>query len=346
MMIPAFLSIDVEPEAFQLDRRDPPTWAGYAAMAEYVERLRADLTERTGTAPRFGWYFRTDPQIAEIHGRPDHALVAFPERTARLQASGDYFGVHAHLIRWSADRGRWVHEFGDDDWQTYATRFALEAYGRWAGAPPRRFRAGAGFLTNRIVEVAEQAGVEVDLSLEPVTGWGVSVPAVPSGVDSSPIVGAYTDCASAPRVPYRPAHHEFRRDGGRRGRRLIMVPLASRSLVGRRRLWRRVARRLLRGPAPVEMLYPTAGWRSPSGFWDLVEQQLRSMRRPYLSLAVRTDAAASDIAGKVRRIFDALPGHPLAQRLRFDDPLTTLPEVAAMSGRRSAERRPPGSRAS
>ena len=104
MTIPAFLNIDVEPEAFQLDRRDPPAWAGYAAIVEYAERLRADLTARTGAAPRFGWYFRTDPQIAEIHGRPDHALVAFPERTARLQAAGDYFGVHSHPIRWDADR--------------------------------------------------------------------------------------------------------------------------------------------------------------------------------------------------------------------------------------------------
>src|SRR5262245_11550250 len=113
MMIPAFLSIDVEPEAFQLDRRDPPTWAGYAALAEYAEHLRAKLTACTRTAPRFGWYFRTDPQIAEVHGRPDYALVAFPERRARLQAAGDYFGVHAHPIRWAPEHGQWVHDFLD-----------------------------------------------------------------------------------------------------------------------------------------------------------------------------------------------------------------------------------------
>ncbi len=48
------------------------------------------------------------------------------------------------------------------------------------------------------------------------------------------------------------------------------------------------------------------------------------MRRPYLSLGIRTDAAASEVAATVRRIFDALPGHPLAQRLRFENPLTTF----------------------
>lgn len=326
MTIPAFLSIDVEPEGFQLDRRDPPAWAGYAAVVECAERLRTDLTARTGATPRFGWYFRTDPQIAEIHGRPDYALAAFPERTAQLQAAGDYFGVHAHAIRWAADRGLWVHDFGDGDWQADATRFALEAYGQWAGAPARLFRAGAGFLTNGIVEAAEQAGVEIDLSLEPVTGWGVNASAVPSGTDSSPIVGAYTDCGRAPRLPYRPARHDFRVDGGRRGRQLLMVPVATRSLAPRRPLWRRAARRVLRGPAPkaVEVLYLTADWPSAHGFWDIVEQELRSMRRPYLSLGVRTDAAASVVAGRVRRIFDALPSHPLAHRLRFEDPLTTF----------------------
>jgi len=323
--IPSFLSVDVEPEALQLDRRDPPTWAGYAAMVEYAERLRADLTARTGQAPRFGWYFRTDPQIAEIHGRPDHALVAFPERAARLQAAGDYFGVHAHSIRWAADRGQWVHEFGEGDWPAHATRFALAAYSEWAGAPAQRFRAGAGFLTNRIVEAAEQAGVEVDLSLEPVTGWGVSASVVPTGVDSSPIVGAYTDCGGAPRLPYRPARHDFRIDGGTQGRRLVMVPLATRSLPPWGPLWRRAARRVLRGPDPkaVQVLHPTAHWPSPHGFWDLVEQRLRSMRRPYLSLGIRTDAASSEIAGKVRRILDELPAHRLARELCFEDPLTT-----------------------
>ena len=323
-MIPAFLSIDVEPEGFQLDRRDPPPWAGYAAAVEYAGWLRASLAERTGTAPKFGWYFRTDPQIAEVHGRPDHALVAFPDRTALLQAAGDYFGVHAHSIRWAADRGLWVHEFGDAGWQGYATRFALDAYAQWAGGPARLFRSGAGFLTNHIVEAAEQAGVEVDLTLEPVTGWGVHASAVPSGVDSSPIVGSYTDCGKAPRRPYRPARHDFRIDGGRRGRRLVMVPLATQVRVRRRPLWRRAARRILHGPAPVEMLYPTAGWPSGDAFWDAVEQRLRSMRRPYLSLGIRTDAAASTVAGRVRHIFDALPGHRLAQRLRFEDPSTTL----------------------
>ena len=324
--IPAFLSVDVEPDGFQLDRRDPPEWGGYVAMVEYLTRLRADLDGWTGRTPRFGWYVRTDPQIAEVHGRPDHALVAFPQCVDRLQAAGDYFGVHSHLIRWAPERDQWVHEFGDGDWQANATRFALDAFSQWAGTPPRLFRSGAGFLSDRLLETVEQAGVAIDLTLEPVTGWGVGAPAVPTAVDSTPIVGAYTDCAGAPRVPYRPARHDFRVDGGRAGRRLLMVPLTTRSLQPPRPRWRRVARRVLRGPAPieVEVLYPMAPWPSAHGYWDIVDQQLRSMPRPYLSLGIRTDAVASETAVSIRRIFDALPGHPLAQRLRFENPLVTF----------------------
>lgn len=324
--IPAFLSIDVEPDGFQLDRRDPPPWTGYLALVDYATRLRADLTGWTGRTPRFGWYVRTDPQIAEVYGRPDHALVAFPECAAGLQAAGDYWGVHSHPIRWAPESGQWVHEFGDGDWPVQATRFALDAFGGWAGAPPRLFRAGSGFLTDRIVEAAEQAGVAIDLTLEPVTGWGVGAATMPSGVDVAPVVGSYTDCGGAPREPYRPAHHDFRVDGGRTGRRLLMVPLTTRSLVPTRPRWRRVARRVVRGrtPSAVEVLHPSAGWSSAHEYWDVVDRQLRSMRRPYLSLGIRTDAPASAVAAKVRRIFDALPEHPLAQRLRFENPLTTF----------------------
>src|SRR5258706_13277206 len=96
--IPAFLSVDVELDGFQLDRRDPPAWGGYVAMVEYLTRLRADLGGWTGRTPRFGWDGRTDPQIAGGHGRPDHALVAFPECGERLRAPGDHSGVHSQRI--------------------------------------------------------------------------------------------------------------------------------------------------------------------------------------------------------------------------------------------------------
>jgi len=108
---------------------------------------------------------RTDPQIAEVYGRPDHALVAFPECAARLQAAGDYWGVHPHPIRWAPECGQWVHEFGDGEWLAQSTRFALDAFGRWAGAPPRLFRAGAGFL--KVVSQSLPLSYQTYLATEP-----------------------------------------------------------------------------------------------------------------------------------------------------------------------------------
>lgn len=329
--IPAFLSFDVEPDGFQLARGEPPGWAGYDAMFEFAERLRSDLAMRSGAAPTFGWYFRTDPQIADVYGRPDHVLAAYPDRMARLESKGDYFGVHAHPIRWCEQRRLWVHDFADAAWLAHCTRFSLEAFARWAGSPALRFRSGAGFLTNEIVEAIHQCGVKVDLSLEPVAGWGLNASDVNTSVDTSPIVGAYTDCRTAPRVPFHPAHHDFRVSGGRRGRGLVMVPLATRLVPPEKPLWWRVARRLARGSSgswpKVQMLYPSAEWPSERSYWDLVARQLRSMRRPYLSLAIRTDADDLKIAARVRRLFEALPEHPLAQRLRFVDPLYIAPTL-------------------
>lgn len=325
--IPAFLSIDVEPDGLQLSRSEPPGWPGYAAMVDFAEQLRSELTEGAGAVPRFGWYFRTDPQIAEVYGRPDFALTEFPARAGRLEASGDYFGVHSHPIRWSEHRQLWVHDFADAGWLAHCTRFSLEAFAGWAGSPARRFRAGAGFLSNEIVDVIDECGVKVELGLEPVAGWGLEDTEVSTSIDASPMVGAYTDCGRAPRVPFRPARHDFRVPDRRHGRSVLMVPLATTALLPVRPLWKRTARRILGKSPEVRALYPSAPWPSARFYWDLVERELRSMDRPYLSLAIRTTAADLIGGSRLLELFGALPRHPLGRRLRFVDPLDAAPDL-------------------
>jgi len=329
--IPTFLSIDVEPNGFQLSHSDPSGWTGYDAMIEFAEQMRFKLAERTGAAPKFGWYFRTDPQIAQAYGRPEHALAQYPERIARLQATGDYFGVHAHPIRWCERRRLWVHDFADREWLVHCMRSSLDAYSRWSGSPAQRFRAGAGFLTNDVIDIADQCGVKVDLSLEPVANWSLTMRKVLSAVDDSPRVGGLTDCRTAPRVPFRPARHDFRIAGGANSRNLVMVPITTGPAVQPRPAWRRLARRLILGSAGRDVLFPSADWPSASFYWGLVERQLRSMDRPYLSLAIRTDSPDSALMGKVRRLFNALPEHPLAEQLCFVDPLDVAPDLARNS---------------
>jgi hypothetical protein len=327
--IPAFLSIDVEPDAFQISRDNTQKWSGYGGVFDLSLWLRKELSRKSGMTPNFGWYYRMDPQIEDVCGRADAAMTGFPGRTAALREQGDYFGVHAHPLRWSAKQRLWVHDFGDRNWLRECTRFSLDAFERCNGSQPQVYRAGASFLNDDIVDVLDDHGVALELSLEPVEGWGLHSTVVPCAVDTSPIVGNYTNCIAAPQTPYRPAREEFRRIGSNGdARSILLIPLStgSRTLPS----WRSKLKRRLRGapePDPVGMLYPTVDWPSERYFWDIVAHQLQSMQRPYLSLAIRTDPPASAPTAKLSRLFAALVKHPLAERLRFVNPLDVKEQI-------------------
>lgn len=331
-LIPAFLSFDVEPDGFQLTRPAPPMWQGYGAMFDTAEQLRSRLRARSGAAPAFGWYFRTDPQIAEVYGIAHSALAEFPERVAELKGQGDYFGVHAHPIRWSDVEHAWAHDVADTEWTAHCTRYALEAFARWQGSPALRFRAGGGYLSNTIIETLEGHGVKVDLSLEPVKGWWLYSTQVQTAIDSSPIIGKYTDCHTAPRIAYRPARENFRVAGGETGRSLVMIPHTTARVPLEISLWRRTIGRFNRQPVEeAAMLYPSIEWPSVKYFWDLVARHLQTMPKPYLSLGIRTDAPDSPLVRRVQKILEALPQHPLAERLRFADPVAVAPSLIGIA---------------
>jgi hypothetical protein len=321
--IPAFLSIDVEPDGFQLSRTDPPKWSGYEATIELAEWLRSELLKRLDEAPKFGWYFRMDPQIAEVYGRPDYIVAKFGEPIDQLRQKGDYFGVHSHPVRWCDERNAWIHDFADANWNMRCAKFALEAYADWCGTPAKRFRGGAGFLTNDIVEVVDQCGVTVDLTLEPVEAWSSISRVVPSGVDTSPYIGVHTDCLPAPRTVYRPSHHDFRVPTTTKGRDLTMVPMSTYLVTRRQNRLRRILQRVLPQPTRQRrrVLHLSEQWPSGASYWDLVAEQTRSMNRPYISVAVRTDAPGSAPVVNARKRFDALLQHPLSKCLHFVDPL-------------------------
>ena len=334
--IPAFLSIDVEPDALQISRDDREHWPGYRQTYDFAVSLRGRLAQVSGAKPIFGWYYRMDPQIEQVCGRADVAMTAFSDRTAALREEGDYFGVHAHPMRWSKDRQLWVHDFGDRQWLRDSTKFALDAFTACNGSPARLFRSGAGFMSNEIVDVADRNGVVAELSLEPVAGWGLRSKVVPGAVDTSPIVGDYTNCVMAPKTPYHPSHGDFRKAGDGDARRILLIPLTTGpALLPPRGLISRLKRRL-RGkaePEAVHMLYPAEDDWSERYFWDLVSHRLRSMERPYLSLAIRTDRLESFRAARVCRVFTELTRHPLAKRLRFVDPLAVKEQIAPQPAR-------------
>jgi hypothetical protein len=323
--IPAFLSIDVEPDAFQLARDDADCWPGYADSFALAASLRDALSRASGAAPRFGWYFRMDPQIAAVFGRADVAMSAFPERIEALRAAGDYFGAHAHPLRRSREHAAWVHDFASSAWLRECTQATLDAFAACTGERVRRFRAGAGFLCDDIVDVLDRNGVDAELSLEPIESGGLRMPAVTTSIDESPLIGRYTNCVDAPRVPYHPSAGDFRRRGNGDARRILLVPM---STACDRDAWRgvidSVRRRLFPPREPVRMLYMAESWPSPRYFWDLVDAEASAMTKPYVSLALRTEQATSVRGSRVAELLRALVEHPLAERLRFVDPLEAL----------------------
>ena len=326
--IPAFLSIDVEPDGFQ----EPNLcWTGFESILDTIEGLRADLGAVSGVAPRFGWYLRMDPQVAAIHGRPDHLAVAYADVLHRLAGSGDVFGSHIHAVRLSDDGTTWVHEVVDPEWAAHCIEVAFDAHASAFGGPPERHRyGGGGFIDDGIVGLLDEHGVTMDLTLEPGVSHGRRAAAadVQSGVDSSPRTGAIADCRHVPRHPYRPAHRDFRAVGNGHARSVIMVPLSSTRLRPGKPLWRQAGGTIKRRARALPQVLRMAPWaHSPAGFWDLAAAHLRASARPYLSLALRTDAPSSGDARRVRAVLAHLPCHPLARRLRFVDPLEAVPAL-------------------
>jgi hypothetical protein len=318
----AFLSIDVEPDGFQLDGPEEGSWSGMEAMVPFVESLRTRLHEVSGSMPAIGWYFRLDPQIETVFGRPDFAVQAFARVIADLGARGDYFGIHPHLLRRDDPTDAWVHDFADADFAAGCTRRCAEVYADAFGEPPRRQRFGAGILNDAIVDEAERCGIAVDLSLEPSNKDGHAE--VRSGIDRTLVVGAYPDLSRAPRTAYRPARGDFRTADPRSDRTITLVPLSSTTRYPRRPPVRRVVRRVVRGRSGPRVLYPTMPWPSPRVFWDLVQRELEAREHRHVSLAVRTDHPSSLATQRVRTLFEYLPGHPIAERLRLVDPLSVL----------------------
>jgi hypothetical protein len=240
----------------------------------------------------------------------------------RLKESGDYFGVHCHPVRWSDERRLWIHDFADSSWNVDCVKFALAAYATWSGAAAKRFRGGAGFLSNNVVEALDQSGVEVELSLEPLGARPFTE--VGSAIDSSPYVGSHPDCLSAPQVAYRPAREDFRVPR-KTGRNLIILPMATYSRAPWRPLWKRL---LTRGPEPeVRILHMAYPWPSASYYWNLANRQISSMRCPYLSIALRTDAPDSAPLINTRKVLDGLMEHPIVEQLEFLDPLDVAPRL-------------------
>lgn len=337
-MIPAFLSVHVEPDAYQVGPTGPAAWDGYDAVDEILSTLRTSLARAVGGQPSFTWLFRMDPQIQATCSSGAHAVTAFRDRVDRLAQLGDRFGLHIHPLRWSDERNLWVHEFADRTFTRGCIVSAVETFTQAIGEPPRVHSFGAGMFSDDAIETLDELDVWIDMSADRqfASKAGLAHPVdVASGVDTAPIVGSKVDCSRIPPYPYRPSHDNARRVDQRRGRQIVVVPMSAVPRHPDRPKWRRVARRVRYGlGTPMMTMYTARTWPNPRDFWDVLERHLDSMRHPYVAIGVRTDKPGSKADATVRALFEQLPDHPIASRLEFVDPVAGVPPLLPAHARR------------
>jgi len=325
--IPAIWRIDIEPDEHDV-RPDPnpPPWYGFIAMAALLEQLRPRLADLSGAVVHPTWFLRLDPIIERCFGRAEFVVERHRGLMDELLAHGDPMGIHVHCHRWDEGRQVTYSDHADVDWTTYCVDVAAKTFETCFGKAVRRSSQGGYFLVEAVVDRAIALGIEVDVTAEP--GLAPSI--------DDPSFGAYATAPSAdfrdfPRRPYYPSRAALSVPAKSSGdaRPMLIVPLTAYDYATALTPWhRRMARRFLRRPHRHLPLNPWKRWSHPHTYWDLVSRAVDEGPARYLAFAVRTDGPNSEGHRRVREIFEYLPKHPIAERLRFVDPLS--PEIRAL----------------
>jgi hypothetical protein len=297
--VPVVLAIDVEP-----DDRWPTTGVGvplqgFLRTAAWLDELRGPLSDATGLPAAFTWYIRMDPQVERLAGRADAIVASARETFDRLAAAGDTFGLHTHAGRWLD--GDWVLDQADPDWIAHCVDTNLRAYEAAFGRPCTEHRFGDCWSSPALFDQLAARGVRVDLTIEPGQRQGR-----PSH-DGARTTGRVPSYLDAPR-------ESTRHDGGP----LWLLPMTSAdpgpTLAAPKRIARRV--RYLGQPLHRTLLL-NRPWFSPADPWELAEQRIAEMDRPYLAFVLRSDIAIRDEFGRTAAVLQALLRRPLARRLEF-----------------------------
>jgi hypothetical protein len=99
-------------------------------------------------------------------------------------------------------------------------RSSIDAYRRIFGGAPAAYRGGDRYLSNAVVRLLEEEGVQLDLTLE-------RMPGVARLVDAERGTGDIPDGANVPLGAYRPSSADFRVPDPGRTSGLAMLPLTA-----------------------------------------------------------------------------------------------------------------------
>jgi len=249
------------------------------------------LQRLTASPLSIGWYLRMDPQIEALCGTADHAANLVND-VVRSE-NGDYLGLHVHATYWDEDAARWVSARDRPELWLEHLSVGLDAFAARMVGPPLRHRFSLGLMSDPMMALLGEAGVQVDLTPEPRPGPSTFV-RVPRG--------AYQTTGRPP---------------------VTVPPGSSTRFPPGGPAWRHRARRV-RWPFARWYVNPYGG-QTPTAFWDEVARSVVNMARPYVSFGLRTNARGGWADLRQRALLEALVTHPLAGTLRFADPLELVP---------------------
>lgn len=270
--IPVVLCFDIEPDRRALVGQAPEPSLGFEQLVGLVPALRDRLSSLSGAPAAFTWCLRIDPQIALVYGSPTWLAEHYEPELATLRAAGDEFGLHPHSWRW---KGRWVSDEADADWVAECVAVGLDGYSDAFGQLCPVHKHGDRFMSTAVARQLDDAGVAVDLSLEP------GLPATRGLSPTEETTGWLPDTTTVPARAYRPSRDDFRLPDPDRRDGLVMIPLSTglsfaMGSVGERQV-------------PTGTAQPLSLWTHPARFREMLHLRLASPDLSHLAFAVRSD---------------------------------------------------------
>ena len=312
---PVMLCIDVEPDKPFNHRANPMPWEGYQRAVEFVSSIRPELERLTSAPVHVSWFYRMDPQVAEIHGDPGWAITAYADEAKTLLAAGDEFGLHTHPIRWDDKANTWIQDYGNQRWVEHSLRMAFDTFNRQLNRPCVTFRFGDRWMNNQTFRLLETLGIRFDLTLEPGTKK------LPTYHTRIPHTGSIPDQRSVPRTIYRPAKSNYQKRDAMRMDGPFVIPVSTAPIhLGTGVIYQHPG--LLKG-----LYYRLSGseriknWTHPLNvalesqvFRSILDYNLRTIASPYLTMVARAHVFSSaEFSSNVRANLEALADYTAAR---------------------------------
>jgi hypothetical protein len=320
-LVPVLVLIDVEPDGFFVERTDTSPWTGFERSVEVMDEVREVLARRTGRPAHFIWLVRADEQVAAIYGSAGWAFERYRREFETLRAAEDEIGVHVHAYRWDDRAGNWIEDYGNQDWVERCVRTGVGAFEERFGCPPAAFSTGMDWTNQATIRLV--SGLAIRYEFSAILGREPQ-PFPPRDA----YTGVAPDCSRIPARPYHPRADDFLSAGADGEDGPWLIPQSSRVA--------RIFPSFKRGLWDLLHLQPIAPrctrklflQDDPAEIQPAIADVLRSLERPYLTLAVRTDEySRPNSTAIVRRNLERVLDHPDAGRFVFtrpDEALRTL----------------------